>query len=685
MSARGKMARSPDLPGREDGLPAKLWTRATNPVITPPMKTALLVSAALFSLVASPAWAQSDIRPASNSAPVQQQLADQTPLPSDTAWPGGTIALDIDATDTARGIYRVTETIPVTGDMRELHLLFPEWLPGNHAARGPINLVSAFQFTSGGKTLEWTRNPIDVYEIIVSVPQGAKSVVANFVHTSPIDGSEGRITMTPEMLNLQWEKMSFYPAGHYTRRIAIKPVVKFPAGWTVFTALDGQKRSGDTVSWQAVDYETLVDSPIFAGINAKQWNIGKNVRLDAIADKPKQLELAPENLAHFEKLIDEADALFGARHFDHYDILLAMTDRMGGIGLEHHRSAENQYEPTALTDWDAMDWDHNVVSHELVHSWNGKYRRAADLWTPDYRTPMQDTLLWVYEGQTQFWGWVLAARSGLQKKQTFLDAFATYAANYSEGQPGRAYRSVEDTTHDPIINSRRSLPYSSISRSEDYYVEGALTWLEADQIIRRGTGGAKGLDDFAKAFFGVQDGDWGELPYDFDTVAATLNGIFPYDWANFLRTRLYGVNQPPPVRGLEMAGYKLVWKDTPNSYDKGRMDNGKYTSLVYSLGVNLNNTGEVTSTLWDGPAFDAGLVNGSTVLAVNGTAYSQDAIMDAITAAKGAKVPIALLVKRGDAYRTVSIDYHGGLRYPYLEKTTEGEAPLDRLLMPTAR
>ncbi|WP_246449518.1 M61 family metallopeptidase [Novosphingopyxis iocasae] len=646
------------------------------------MKTALLATVALLSITA-PAAAQTDPRPAGNSAPVQAQLSDQTPLPSDTPWPGGTIGLNIDATDTARGIYRVQETIPVTAGTRELHLLFPEWLPGNHAARGPINLVSGFQFTANGKTLEWTRNPLDVYEIIVSVPEGAKNVVANFVHTSPVDGSEGRITMTPEMLNLQWEKMSFYPAGHYTRRIAVKPTVQFPADWTVFTALDGQKvGGGNAVTWDVVDYETLVDSPIFAGKYAKQWTLDPEVKLDAIADKPKYLELAPENLAHFEKLADEADALFGARHFDHYDILLAMTDKMGGIGLEHHRSAENQYEPTALTDWAAMDWDHNVVSHELVHSWNGKFRRPADLWTPDYRTPMQDTLLWMYEGQTQFWGWVLAARSGLQTKQTFLDAFATYAANYSEGQPGRAYRSVEDTTHDPIINSRRPLPYSSLSRSEDYYVEGALTWLEADQIIRDGTGGKKGLDDFAKAFFGKTDGDWGELTYDFDEIVETLNGVYAYDWANFLRTRLYEPNQPSPVRGINMAGYKLVWKDEPNSYDNGRAQNYNYTNLFYSLGVNLSNSGEVTSTLWDGPAFNAGIVDGSTIVAVNGQAYSKEGIMDAVTAAKDSKQPITLLVKRGDVYRTVDIDYHDGLRYPYLEKAVKGEAGLDRLLEP---
>ena len=476
-------------------------------------------------LVSSPLQAQPD----TNSAPIAPQLSDATPLPQDTPWPGGTIGLDIDATDTRRAVYSVTETIPVPAGMRELALLLPEWLPGKHSARGQINLLSNIRFSANGQPLEWKRDPLDVFRFVVDVPEGVTEVTAQFMHTSPVTGREGRITMTQEMLNLQWEAMSLYPEGHYTRRIAFKPTVTVLQGWEVFTALDGKARSGDTVTWETVDYETLVDSPIFAGLYAKQWSLDPEVTLDAVADAPKYLELAPENLRTFEKLIDEADAVFGARHFDHYNFLLAMTDRMGGIGLEHHRSSENQYEPEALIDWEKMDWARNVVSHELVHSWNGKFRRPEGLWTPDYRTPMQNSLMWVYEGQTQFWGWVLAARSGLQEKDTVLGMFANAVANYSEGQPGRAWRSVEDTTYDPITNSRRPLPYSSLQRSEDYYVEGALTWLEADQIIREGTRGRKGLDDFAKAFFGKSDGDWGVSTYDFDEIVETLNAIYPYD------------------------------------------------------------------------------------------------------------------------------------------------------------
>ena len=631
------------------------------------------------ALLAAPVAAQ--VQP---SAPIQQQVEFAAATPSDTPWPGGPMTLMIDASDTRRAIYKVTQTIPVPRGTTTLSLLYPEWLPGNHAARGPISLVSDIRPTANGRALKWTRNPLDVYQIDVAVPAGTREVVLNFVHASPLQSSEGRITMTQEMLNLQWEKMSFYPAGHYTRRIAVKPQVTFPKGWRVFTALDGQDLRGTATHWDQTDYQTLVDSPIFAGRCAEAWPIGENVRLTVVADKPSLLAIKPENLKTFSNLVTEADLTFGGRPFDHYDFLLALTDRMGGIGLEHQRSSENQYEPDSFVKWDEMDWDHNVIAHEYVHAWNGKYRRPEGLWTADYRIPMQNNLLWVYEGQTQFWGWVLAARSGLQKKETVLGQFAAAAATYSEGQPGRGWRSVEDTTLDPIINARRPTPYSSLQRSEDYYVEGALVWLEADQIIRKGTGGAKGLDDFAKAFFGATPGDLGQRTYTFDDVVRTLNGVYAYDWASFLDTRLRQPNQPSPLNGIAAAGYKLVWKDRPNSYDKGRYDNAKSTNLTYSLGFALDKDGKVTSTLYDGPAFDAGIVNGAQIMAVNGEAYSKDALTQAITGAKGGKTPIQLLVKRGERFDTVAVPYYGGLRWPWLEPVAAGEQGFDRLLAPRA-
>lgn len=642
------------------------------------MKNSIAVATLLTSLFLSASALAQD---PSRTTPMAPPLPPEIPAARDVPY-AGTVALRIDASDVERGIYKVEQTFPVAAGTRDLVLLQPGWLPGNHSETGPYALLADIHFYADAKEIPWVRDTVAVNAFRLALPEGTKAVTARLVHTSPLQTSEGRVTMTREMLNLQWEKMSLYPAGYYVRQVQVKPTVTFPKGWTVYTALDGMSRSGDTVSWSTIDYERLVDSPIFAGLHAKRWDLGQGVFMDVVADEPDLLAIKPENLETYRKLVRESLATFGARHFDHYDFLLALTDRMGGIGLEHHRSSENQMEPKAWTDWDAMNWDRNVVPHEFVHSWNGKYRRPADLWTPDYQQPMQNSLLWLYEGQTQFWGYVLAARSGVQTRETVMGMFAAAAAKYAEGTPGRGWRSVEDTVNAPQLNRRKPLPFSSLTRGEDYYVEGALTWLEADQIIRQGTRGAKGLDDFARAFFGMRDGDWGELTYDFDEIVSALNGVHPYDWASFLRTRLYATGQPAPLKGIEAGGYRLVWKDKPNVFDKGVSDSRKSLDLTYSLGMTLGKDGDVTASLWDGPAYNAGIVSTVKVVAVNGRAYGEDVIKEAITAAKGTKTPITLIVKRGDRYDTVAMDYHGGLRWPWLESTTPGKANgMDRLLM----
>ena len=616
------------------------------------------------------------------SAPAAVPIVATVPDAVDAPYPGGTMQLDIDASDTVRGVYRVTQTIPVAPGTTKLTLLLPEWLPGNHAPRGPMAELVDLSFTAGGQKLQWKRDRVELNAFHVTVPAGAKDVVARFIHTSPLQSSEGRISMTQEMLNLQWEKMSLYPAGHYVRQIKVKPSVTLPQGWTAAVALDGQSVAGNRLSWAETNYEVLVDSPIFAGKHFRKWDLGQNVTLNVVADKPEQLSAKPEHIELHRNLVTEARLAFGANHFDRYEFLLALTDRMGGIGLEHHRSSENQLEPDAFLEWDKNEYDRNLLPHEYAHSWSGKFRRPARLWTPDYRQPMQGDLLWTYEGQDQFWGLVLAARSGLQGKDMVLGMLAGWAGNFSE-QPGRRWRSVEDTGFDPVFGNRKAKPYASLARNEDYYTEGALVWLEADQIIRAGTGGKKSIDDFAKLFFGMRDGDWGQLTFEVDEIVTKLGQVYPYDWATFIDTRLNQPGQPAPVGGIEQGGYKLVWKEEPNPFDKARMAEAKSLPLTWSLGVSIDKDARVTSTQWDSPAFNAGVVTGSKVLAVNGIAYTADELKKAITAAKDGR-GVELLFQRGDKFQTVKIDYRGGLRYPWLERAAPGTAPtgLDLLLSP---
>ncbi len=618
-----------------------------------------------------------------NSAPKAVPITQTVPDAQDVPYPG-TMLLDIDASDIVRGDYRVTQTIPVTAGAKELILQLPQWLPGNHGPRGTLSELVDVKFFVDGKPVEWKRDRVEVFAFHVMLPAGAKDVVAKFIHTSPLQSAEGRITMTPEMLNLQWEKMSLYPAGHYVRQIKVKPTVTFPQGWTAATALDGMTMAGNRATWAVTDYETLVDSPIFAGKYFKKWDLGQNVTLNVMADKPEQLEAKPEHIDAHKALVTEARLAFGANHFDHYELLLALSDKIGGIGLEHHRSSENQLEPEAFTEWDKQGWDRNLLPHEYSHSWSGKFRRPSRLWTPDYRQPMQGDLLWTYEGQDQFWGAVLAARSNMQEKDIVLGMLASWAGGFTQ-QPGREWRSVEDTGFDPVFASRKPKPYSSLARNEDYYTEGALVWLEIDQILREGTSGKKSIDDFAKSFFGMRDGDWGEIPFEVDEIVTKLNALYPYDWAKLIDTRINQPGQPAPLNGIEKGGYKLVWMEEPNPYMKAAMDFGKGLSLANSLGISIDKDGKVTGTRWDSPAFNAGIVSGMQITAVNGTAYSADDMKKAVTAAKGEKgAALELLVKRGSRFETVKIDYKDGLRYPWLERVAPGKAPtgLDLLLTP---
>jgi predicted metalloprotease with PDZ domain len=638
------------------------------------MHAKLFVASLLASAIAVPAIAQV---PTGNTAPQPIPFVDTIPVAVDAPYPG-TIKLDVDATDTERGIFRVKETIPVTKS-GPMALLYPKWLPGNHAPRGEIEKLAGLVIRANGKVLPWTRDTVDVYAFHIDVPAGAKSLDVEFQFISATQGNQGRIVATPNLISLQPNSVSLYPAGYFTRQIPIQMTARFPTGWTAAGAVPANA-NGSTYAYQTTNYEILVDSPVLAGRYGKTWPLSPRVNLNVFADSPELLAATPEQIDAHKRLVDQAVKTFGAQHYDHYEFLVSLSDQLGGIGLEHHRSSEDGTAKTYFTEWDSNVAARNLLPHEFTHSWDGKFRRGADLWTPDFRTPMRDSLLWVYEGQTQFWGYVLQARSGLVSKQDTLDAYAAIAGSYALA-PGRQWRDLLDTTNDPIISARRPKGWTSWQRSEDYYNEGLMVWMEVDAMLRQKSGGTKSIDDFAHAFFGIRDGDWGEVTYTFDDVARTLNGIVPYDWAGFLNKRLTETGKPAPVDGFAMDGYKLVYTDTPTKYFSS-LEKTRGTDVTYSIGLNVAPDGNVNGVIWDSPAFKAGLDVGTQIQAINGEAYSGDKLKAAILAAKTSKEPIRLLVKNGPRFRDVAIDYHGGPRYPRLEKVGTGEGGLDRLLAP---
>ncbi|MEZ5681319.1 MAG: peptidase M61 [Erythrobacter sp.] len=601
------------------------------------------------------------------------------PMTQLAAYPG-TMLLEVDARDIVSKAFHAKQVVPVEQGTRELVLVYPKWLQGNHAPSGQIQRVSRLAFASDAGPVEWHRVPSEPYAFRLDLPKGATKVMVELTYTSPFPGEGWRVLMTDAMLNLQWEKVSLYPAGWDINQMRVKPSVLLPEGWEAAGALDGQARAGDRVSYAETDYATLTDSPLFAGKHHKRWDLGEGVDLEVFGDEADNLDADEEAIAAGKALVQEALKLFGSKHFDHYDFLLALTDQLGGIGLEHHRSSENTQTPDDLSDFAGNAYDNTLLPHEFTHSWNGKFRRPAGLVSPNLHDNLDARFLWVYEGQTSFWDWVLAARSGFMSRDLVLGFVAEKAAYYSQ-QAGREWRSVEDSTFDPMLGYRADRPFPSLSRNRDYYREAGLVWLEVDQIIRKGTKGKRGLDDFAKVFFGVEDGSWKVLPYEFTHVVAALNEVYAYDWAEFLQMRMGEAGQPAPLAGIEKAGYRLVWRDHPNPYTK-QAGSGAKGDFSGSLGITLAKDGKVSGTLWNSPGFAAGLTPDTRIVAVNGLAFTQDRLAEALEEAQECREAPRLIIRRGERFETIELPYYDGLRYPWLERVGDKSVALDRLLDP---
>jgi predicted metalloprotease with PDZ domain len=589
------------------------------------------------------------------------------PAPVNQPYPG-TIVLNVDATNLSQQIFRMRMAIPVKPG--PLTLLYPQWLPANHGPNGPITQLAGLKFTANGKAVEWTRDPEQVFAFHVNVPEGATTLEAEYQYLSPLDATQGRNTMTDDILGVQWISTTLYPAGYVARGVTVQANLKLPAGWQYATALETAERQGDEVRFKPSDLETLVDSPLFAGRYYKQFDLDPGakvpVRLNVFADTPESLDAKPEQIAAHRKLVQQAYKLYGSYHYEHYDFLLSLSDEFGGIGREHHQSSENGVKPGYFTDWAKSEAGRDLLPHEYTHSWDGKFRRPAGQDVPNFNTPLQNELLWVYEGQTQYWGNVLAARSGLVSAAGARDALAATAARY-DSVAGRSWRAMQDTVNDPIMNARRPLGWANWQRSEDYYSEGQLIWLDVDTRIREMSGDKRSLNDFAHAFYSINNGSRLPAFYTFEDVVATLQKIQPYDWASFLRAKLDGHGPGAPLDGLARAGWKLVYTDTPTDLVKGADDRNKSTDLSYSLGMTVAADGTIRGLVWDGVAFRAGLAANSSIVAVNNRVYKPELLKTAIKEAKDGK-PIQLLVKKGSVLRTVTLEYRGGLRYPRLER-----------------
>jgi predicted metalloprotease with PDZ domain len=642
--------------------------------------SAVAVCAAFFLSLSIGTYAQNP------AGPQPVPLPPPVPAPVDKPY-GGTISLSVDLTNVNDRVVSVRESIPVKPG--EITLLYPQWLPGNHSPSNLVANLAGLVITADGKRVPWVRDRVNMWAFHIDVPKGVSTLDLNFQYLAPINPEQGRISI--KFADLTWNSVLLYPAGYFSRRISFTTELRLPEGWKFATALDVKSQNGNVVQFKETTLNTLIDSPLYAGANFKRVDISSGadnlVYLDLFADKPEQLEMTPEELQYHKNLVIQAQKLFHSRHYDHYDFLFSLSDTVGGKGLEHHQSSEDGTRANYFTDWAAGVPGRALLPHEYTHSWNGKFRRPADLWTANFNEPMQNDLLWVYEGLTDYYGNVLTARSGMRTPEQARDVFAQIAASF-QISPGRTWRSLDDTTNQPIMSAHGALQQSwpTWQRSFDYYPESDLVWLDADTIIREQSNGKKSLDDFAKLFFGIDNGSYVTVTYTLEDLVKAMNSVQPYDWEGFFRTRVYDVAPQVPMNGITQGGYRLVYNDVEPEWLK-HMDPTRGMSFATSLGFTLKGDGgekpgSVGTVVWDSPAFKAGMTPEMQLQAVNDQAFSLPNLRAAILAAEKNNEPIKLLVKRDGEFTTLMVDYHGGLRFPHLERVESTPDRLDAILAP---
>jgi predicted metalloprotease with PDZ domain len=623
------------------------------------------------------------------NSPGPQPVPPPPPIaaPADTPYPG-TISLLVDVTNVSNKVVMVHETVPVKG--RDLTLLYPEWLPGTHSPSNPVAQLAGLVVTSNGKRVPWVRDRVDMYAFHIEPPKDATTLDVSFQYLASLDPKRSRISA--KFANVTWNSVLLYPAGHFSRDIKFETSLRLPEAWKFACSLEVKSQNGNLVQFKETTLNTLIDSPLYAGANFKRLDLSTGpdnpVFFDVFADKPADLEITPEELQYHKNLVIEAQKLFNSHHYDRYDFLFSVSDIVSGKGLEHHQSSEDGSRANYFTDWGAGVTGRALLPHEYTHSWNGKFRRPADLWTPNFNVPMRNDLLWVYEGLTDYYGNVLTARSGLRTPEQARDMFAQIAASF-EISPGRTWRSLEDTTNGPIISSHGTFQqtWPSWERSFDYYPESDLVWLDADTKIRELSGGTKSLDDFAKLFFGINNGSYVTVGYTLDDIVKALNTVQPYDWAGFFRTRVYEVSPEVPENGFTQGGYRLVYNDNEPEWLK-KSESVRGASFATSLGFSIraagtpDSNGSLDSVGWDSLAFKAGITPDMQLIAVNDQKYTAAGLRETILAAEKTKDPIRLLLKRGDDFVTISLDYHGGMRYPHLERVEATPDRLDAILAP---
>ncbi|MGD0909764.1 MAG: M61 family peptidase [Candidatus Acidiferrales bacterium] len=602
-------------------------------------------------------------------------------------------SIHVDLSDARKNVIHASLQIPVTGG--DMTLVYPKWIPGNHAPTGPIGNLAGLVMSANGRRLDWARDPLDMYAFHVKIPANVTTldVKLDFLAmATPEFGPAASTATTEKQAVLRWAVVVLYPEHAKASDWMMKPEITLPEGWKYATALDGANQAERNVTFAAVSLDKLIDSPVIAGEYFRRIPIAPEIKplhfVDIVADAPDDLVTTPQQDQAFNNLVVQAGALFHWYHFEHYDFLISLSDKFrahtGIGGLEHHESSDDPGSANVFRSPAGRISVGMGLAHEYTHSWNGKYRRPAGEYVPNFQTPLDTRLLWVYEGLTNYLGYVLSARSGATTAEDFRDSIADQAAQMDHVS-GRVWRNLQDDSFGMQTMLNAGHGWANWRRGIDYYPEGTLVWLGVDVKIRTLTKNAKSLDDFCRLFFG-RGGDTGPetVPYTFEQLTAALNSVVPYDWKGYLNQRLQSHAPNAPLDGLTEGGWNLGYAETPTEQMAVAAHDTGSLNAMYSIGLELSGNGMITDVGWGSAADAAGLAPGMRVLDAGGKAFTVDAMRQAMKTAQATHTDLLLTVSNTGYKHAVHIPCPQGEQYPHLTRKEDVPDLLDDIAKPIA-
>ncbi|MFT7629762.1 MAG: putative metalloprotease with PDZ domain [Mariniblastus sp.] len=439
-----------------------------------------------------------------------QAIANET---TDSVMP---IRYRVDMTDSKNHYLTITATVPAEGDTTEL--MMAVWTPGSYLVREYARNIDSMEATDRGKPLAFEKSRKNRWLVQT---KGLKSFTLKYrlycnemsVRTNWVGNEYAMVNGAPTFLTVP---------GKLDRPHVIQ--LKLPRSWT--RSATSLHATGDTPhTFQAQDFDELVDSPIVAGnINVYPFSVG-GVEHQLVNVGESGQWNGTKAATDLKKVVQAHQDMWGTVPYDRY-LFLNMIVEAGG-GLEHDNSTVLMTSRWSFRDPGRYKSWLSLASHEFFHTWNVRRLRPKSLVKYDYENEVYTNGLWIAEGVTSYYQDLALVRAGITSKSEFLSGLSRDVEGLQRTE-GRKKQSLKDSSYDAWIKFYRPDENSS-NTSISYYAKGAVVAFLLDAKIRKLTDGEKSLDDLMRTMF-AKYSDSGFTSEDFRATASKIAGEDLSDW-----------------------------------------------------------------------------------------------------------------------------------------------------------